>query len=66
VSVDGVAAGTWYDPDRNHWKRLAESEFELPLALVRAKRSIQVTFRPEASVWTIGELRALSHVDRPL
>jgi hypothetical protein len=66
ISVDGVAAGTWYDPDRNPWKRLAESEVELPPALVRGKRSIRVAFRPEGSVWTIGELRVLSHVDRPL
>ncbi|MBI5384979.1 MAG: DUF2961 domain-containing protein [Verrucomicrobia bacterium] len=66
VSVDGVAAGTWYDPDRNPWKRLAESEVELPPRLVRGKTSIRVTFQPQEGAWTIGELRALSHVDRPL
>ena len=66
VAVDGVAAGIWYDPDRNPWKRLAESDFELPPSLVAGKSSIRVTFRPEGGAWTIGELRALSHVDQPL
>jgi hypothetical protein len=66
VLVNGENAGTWYDPDRNQWKRLAESEFELPPALVQGKSSIQVTFQPREGVWTAGELRALSHVDRPL
>jgi hypothetical protein len=61
VLVDGAAAGTWYDPDQNRWKRLAESELELPPTLVRGKNSIRVTFRPEGGGWTIGELRALSH-----
>jgi hypothetical protein len=64
--VDGVAAGTWYDPDRNPWKRLAESNFELPPALVRVKASIHVAFRPQGCLWSIGELRALSLVERPL
>ena len=66
VTVDGVAAGTWYDPDHNPWKRLAESDLELPPALVRGKTSVRVTFLAEGGPWTIGELRALSHVDRPL
>ncbi len=66
VLVDGVAAGTWYDPDRNPWKRLAESEFELPPTLVRGKDSIRVAFQPVEGLWTISELRVLSHVDRPL
>jgi hypothetical protein len=66
VSVDGAAAGTWYDPDRNPWKRLAESDFEIAPALLRGKSSIKVAFRPQEGPWTIGELRAFSHVDRPL
>lgn len=66
ISVDGVPAGGWYDPDRNPWKRLAESDYELPPSLVRGKKSIRVTFRPSTNPWTIGELRALSHVDHPL
>ena len=61
-----VPAGTWYDPDRNPHKRLAESDFEIPPALVRGRGSIRVTFIPEEGEWTIGELRAFSHVDRPL
>jgi hypothetical protein len=64
ISVDGVATGTWYDPDRNSWKRLAESEVELPPALGRGKDSLRVTFRPEGSMWTVGELRAFSHVNQ--
>ncbi len=63
VLVDGEAAGVWYDPDRNPWKRLAESDFELRPALVRGKASIRVTFTPEEGAWTIGELRAFAHVD---
>lgn len=66
VLVDGVAAATWYDPDCNSWKKLAESEVELPVALVRGRESIRVTFQPVERVWTIGELRAFSHVDQPL
>ncbi len=66
VVVDGAAAGTWYDPDRNPYKRLAESDLELPPALVRGKSSIRIAFRPLDGAWSIGELRALSHVDRPL
>jgi hypothetical protein len=66
ISVDGAAAGTWYDPARNVWKRLAESEVELPPALIRGKASIRITFQPQGSAWTMGELRALSHVDRPI
>jgi hypothetical protein len=66
VSVDGAPAGTWYDPDRNPWKRLAESDYELPPAFVKGKSSIRVTFRPAGATWSIGELRAFSHVDRPL
>jgi hypothetical protein len=64
--VDGVAAGTWYDPDRNPWKRLAESDLELPPGLVRGKKAIRLAFQPGGGVWTVGELRAFSHVDRPL
>ncbi len=33
-----------------------------PLTLVQGKRSIRVTFRPEGTPWTIGELRVLTHV----
>ncbi len=67
VSVDGAPAGTWYDPDQNIYKHLAESDLELPPALVRGKASIRVTFRPKpGATWSIGELRALSHVERPL
>ena len=66
VSVEGVVVGTWYDPDRNPWKRLAESDFELPPALVRGKTSLRVTFQPLAGPWTIGELRVFSHLDQPL
>jgi D-arabinan exo alpha-(1,3)/(1,5)-arabinofuranosidase (non-reducing end) len=66
VSVDGAPAWTWYDPDRNPWKRLAESDLELPPALVRGKSSIKVVFQPGGGPWTIGELRALSHVERPV
>ncbi len=61
VLVDGAAAGTWYDPDRNPYKCLAESDFEVPPALVRGKKSIRVTFTPEDGAWTIGELRAFSY-----
>jgi len=66
ITVDGVAAGTWYDSDRNAFKRLTESEVELPPALVRGKTSIRVVFQPQGGAWTIGELRSLSHLDRPL
>lgn len=66
VLVDGVAAATWYDPDCNSWKKLAESEVELPVALLRGKESIRVTFQPVERVWTMGELRAFTHVDHPL
>lgn len=66
VSVDGAPAGVWYDPDRNPFKRLAEGDFELPLALVKGKASIRVAFKPRGGAWSIGELRAFSHVDRPL
>ena len=66
VLVDDVPAGTWYDPDRNPHKRLAESDFEIPPALVRGRQSIRVTFIPENGDWNTGELRALSHVERPL
>ena len=65
IRVDDQPAGPWYDPDQNPWKRLAESDFELPPALVRGKTSIRVTFVPQAGTWTMGELRAFSHVDRP-
>jgi hypothetical protein len=65
VLVDGVAAGTWYDPARNPWKRLAESEFELPPALPRGKSSIRLTFHPQGGPWTIGELRTFSHAGMP-
>jgi hypothetical protein len=61
ILVDGQPAGAWYDPDCNPYKRLAESEFELPPALVRGKSSIRVTFRPVGGAWTIGELRSFSH-----
>jgi hypothetical protein len=66
VTVDGEKAGTWYDPDRNPWKRLAESDFEISPALVRGKSSIRVEFRPQGGVWSIGELRAFSQVERPI
>ena len=66
VSVDAAPAGTWYDPDRNPWKRLAESDLEIPPALVRGKSSIKVTFTLQGGKWSIGELRAFSRVDRPL
>lgn len=66
IRVDGAAAGTWYDPDRNAFKRLAESDVELPPAAVHGKGTIRVTFEPQGGDWTIGELRALSHVDRPI
>lgn len=65
IFVDGEPAGTWYSPDRNPWKRLAESDFELPLSLVRGKSSIRVTFRPQKGAWSIGQLRAFSLVDKP-
>jgi hypothetical protein len=61
ILVDGQSAGTWYDPDQNSWKRLAESDFELPPALVRGKSSIRVTFQPQDGAWTIGELRSFSY-----
>lgn len=64
ISVDGVAAGTWYDPDRNPWKRLAESDIELPPALTRGKSAIRVTFHPQGGKWSIGELRAFSQVGK--
>ena len=63
ISVDGIGIGVWYDADRNPWKRLAESDLELPPALVQGKSSIRVTFQPQGGVWTIGELRAFSHLD---
>jgi hypothetical protein len=66
VLVDGAPAGVWYDPDRNPFKCLAESDVELPPALVRGKASIRVGFRPQGGAWSIGELRAFSHVDRPI
>jgi hypothetical protein len=66
VSVDGAPAGVWYDPDWNPFKRLAESDLEIPPPLVRGKSSIRVAFRPQGGAWTIGELRAFSHVERPL
>jgi len=56
----------WYDPDRNPWKRLAESDFEILQALVRGKTAIRVTFMPKGGPWSIGELRALSHMVRPI
>jgi len=65
VTVDGAKAGVWYDPDRNPFKRLAESDLELPPALVHGKLSIRVAFTPRDGIWSIGELRAFSHVDRP-
>ena len=46
--------------------RLAESDLELPPALVRGKSSISVVFTPRDGLWSIGELQAFSHVDRPL
>ncbi len=64
VLVDGAEAGLWRDPDRNPWKRLAESEVELPPALVRGKASIRVTLQPQGGAWTVGELRAFSHASR--
>jgi len=64
VSVDGAPAGVWYDPDRNPWKRLAESDFEIAPALLRGKSSIRVDFTPRGGSWSIGELRAFSHVER--
>ena len=65
VLVDGESAGVWYDPDRNTFKRLAESDFEVRPALVRGKTSIRVTFTPEEGAWTIGELRAYAHTAAP-
>ncbi len=64
VQVDGESAGTWYDADRNPWKRLAESDFELPPALVRGKSSLRITFIPQAGPWTMGELRSFVHHGR--
>ncbi|MCL5098860.1 MAG: DUF2961 domain-containing protein [Candidatus Omnitrophica bacterium] len=64
VFVDDTPAGTWYDPDRNPWKRLAESDLELPPKLTRGKSSIRVRFVPREVPWTIGELRALSHLNK--
>ena len=66
VAVDGAAAGTWYDPDRNPFKSLGESDLELPPALVRGKSSIRIKFTPQGGKWSLGELRALSYVERPL
>jgi hypothetical protein len=63
--VDGVPTGTWYGPDRNPYKRLAESDFEIPPALLRGKSTIKVSFTPRDGSWSIGELRVLSHVERP-
>ena len=64
--MDGAPAGAYYDPDRNPRKRLAESDLALPPALVKGKSSIKVSFRPRGGPWSIGEMRALSHVERPL
>jgi hypothetical protein len=66
VTVDGAPAGVWYDPDRNPFKRLAESDFEIPPALTRGKSSVRVGFKPAGGTWSIGELRALSHLERPI
>lgn len=63
VLVDGVEVGTWYDPDRNPSKRLAESDFDIAPSFVRGKKSIRVTFRPVDGAWTAGELRAFSYVE---
>lgn len=64
VFVDGRRAGDWYDPDGNPFKRLAETEFEIPPRLVAGKRRIEVEFRPRAGhpAWSLLELTALSHV----
>jgi hypothetical protein len=61
VFVDGVDVGTWLDPDRNPYKQLAESDFEIAPSFVRGKKSIRVTFEPTDGAWTIGELRAYSY-----
>ena len=37
-----------------------------PRALVRENASIRIKFTPEGGKWSLGELRALSYVERPL
>ena len=62
VWVDGKLAGSWCDPDQNSFKRLAESEFEIPSRLTHGKKRIHVEFRPKNGPWTILELKAFSTV----
>ncbi|MBD3177208.1 MAG: DUF2961 domain-containing protein [Armatimonadia bacterium] len=65
VYVDGVYAGEWYDPDQNEWKRLAESDFEIPKALTRGRDRITVGLRPHPASppWTVLELRAMCYLE---
>jgi len=65
VYVDGQKAGDWYDADENQFKRLAESEFELPRELTAGKECVTLEFRPHADgpAWSLLELAAWGYVD---
>ncbi len=66
VYIEGKRVGTWYNPGENRFKRLAESDFEVPQSLVSGKKQVQIELRPkyDSPPWTILELQAICHVRR--
>jgi hypothetical protein len=53
VFVDGVNAGTWFNPGRNTSKRWLDSDFFVPPILTAGKTLLNIRIEPEGgAVWT--------------
>lgn len=64
VTVNGQAAGTWWEPLGNPLHRLLDDSFQIPPALTAGASSLAVTLTPASGspAWSAAQYRALSQV----
>lgn len=62
VLVDGVSAGTWYQPDGNRARRWLDDDLLLPASLTRGREGVEITLQPLAGAppWTAARYEAFS------
>lgn len=62
VAIDGVAAGTWYQPLGNADQRWLDDSFVVPASLTAGKKSVTVTLSPAAGSppWSAAAYQAIA------
>ncbi|MGE5598614.1 MAG: DUF2961 domain-containing protein, partial [Bacteroidota bacterium] len=66
VLVDGRPAGVWYTPQVNRFKIWRTADFEIPAALARGKKRLNVSIVPRlGSLWTAYWYEAYAYVPPP-